>query len=262
MNKTIFTVSHNGNEFHISSCHKKISSEYFLFLHGVQSNQDIFKELFKIVPDDCSMLSADFIGFGDSSKPMDFSYDLADQTKIIKELLTKLKVKKLHIVGHSMGGMVGTLLLRELREKVVSFVNMEGNLILKDSGLSKEISSHTFDEFKNKYLKIKGDLKKSSEISASKRVKWLAKIPDFAFYKSCLSISTLPKSTILLDIFNNAKCFRLYVYGDKKNSDFDYLDKSIELSKIPNAGHFMLLDNPDYTFSAIRDFYKRKEILK
>lgn len=48
----------------------------------------------------------DQIGFGKSSKPLAYKYTLKEMAAQTSALLNKLGVKKAHIIGHSMGGMV------------------------------------------------------------------------------------------------------------------------------------------------------------
>jgi len=147
-------------------------------------------------------LVIDFVGFGKSSKPKDFSYDIKDQAEICKQIINLLKIEKLHIIGHSMGGMIGTLLLNSLKDKVFSFVNLEGNLILKNCGTSLNVARHSFKEFREKqYDLIKSRIEESSEPSANYRIKWTRQIPDYVFYKASKSIVNWSKSRKLYTLF-------------------------------------------------------------
>lgn len=136
-----------------------------------------------------SLLLIDFVGFGNSSKPETFSYDLMDQALICQEIITSLDLRNIQIIGHSMGGMVGTLLLEMIRAK------------------------------------------------------WLTLIPDYAFYKSSLSIVDWSRSRKLLHIFLELKRRKLYIYGNKSKEKINSLENKIQLAQIPDAGHFMLIDN-------------------
>src|SRR5438045_1306243 len=122
LNEETFTISYNNFLFDVSTLHKQQSPEYILFLHGIQSNKELFLPLLQQnFLENYSLLALDDIGFGNSSKPEDFSYDVEDQAKIIALLVEQLEIKKLHIIGHSLGGVIGTLLSKLLEEKIISF---------------------------------------------------------------------------------------------------------------------------------------------
>ena len=48
---------------------------------------------------------------------------MKDLKEITKKFLTSLNIKKAHILGHSMGGLIGLLLAEEYPELVKSFIN-------------------------------------------------------------------------------------------------------------------------------------------
>jgi pimeloyl-ACP methyl ester carboxylesterase len=229
---------------------KHSGSEWLLCLHGLQSNKELFDEfLSEPFLSQYSLLVPDFIGFGASPKPIDFSYDVQEQAYIIEKLVKQLSIQKLNIVGHSLGGMVAILLLNPLKDIINSFVNMEGNLVLSDCGPSKEIATYSFDTFKNtKYDEIKSDIKNS------KRAQWLAQTPDFVFYKTSQSIVAWSSSGKLLDEFQNASCRKLFIYGSENSKKAASLKPGIELAEIPKSGHFMLQDNPEACFKTIKQF--------
>src|SRR5260221_2002633 len=128
----IINVPYKGISFKISFFVEERSSEYILCLHGLQSNKELFIPLLEQkFLEKYSFVALDSIGFGNSSKPENFSYDVEDQTRIVTEVIKQLSIKKLHIIGHSLCGVIGTLLLQPLEARILSFVNAEGNLTLK-----------------------------------------------------------------------------------------------------------------------------------
>ncbi len=255
MDEKVFDIPFGNLQLKISAFIKDNPGEWILFLHGIQSNKKLFNELIgQDFLQKYSILIIDFVGFGNSSKPEDFSYDIADQTKVCKKIIEQLGIKKLHLIGHSLGGIVGTLLLELLKDKVISFINLEGNLVYEDAGLSREVAEYSFEEFNNKYEQIKNDIRNSSQSSAEKRGEWLQQIPDYVFYKTCRSIIEWSKKEILFKTFVESKVKKLFVYGDQNKEKADKLPDSIEKAEIPNSGHFMLLDNPTICSQLIRKF--------
>lgn len=259
MEEKAFSVSFEEFKLKIDTLIKPSGTEWIIFLHGIQSNKELFSDFLKQpFLQKYSLLSLDLIGFGNSSKPENFSYDILDQAKVLEQIVRTLGIKKLHIIGHSLGGTIGTLMLEPLKDTIVSFINLEGNLTLLDSSVTKEVAGYTFDEFKQeKYQQIKESVRNSDDTSAALRSKCLEMIPDYVFYKTSLSIIKWVKDEDVLHLFADASCKRLYLYGDKNNFKKNIAPDSVEKVEIPNAGHFMLLDNPKTTYQVIEKLLNR-----
>ena len=238
----------------------KRTDKWVVCLHGLQSDATLFNDLFKqSFLDGYSLLSINFVGFGDSSKPDDFSYDIADQAEIIKLVLTKLNVESLHLIGHSLGGMVGALLLKPFGNKVLSFANLEGNLVLADCGDSKDVVKYNETEFEDVgYIRLKENIRQSNQKSAPYRSGWLETIPAKVFYKTSASVIRWSKGEKLLKVFSEASVKRMFMYGSQNASKADIVPEKISKVAIPEAGHFMLLDNPEACYSALEDFISKQ----
>src|SRR3989344_3772035 len=126
MEEIIIPIQYKDFDLEISAFISKNSDNWLFCLHGLQSNKNMFNDLLsKPFFKNYSLFVIDFVGFGNSSKPEQFSYDLLDQAKICQEIILSLNLNKIHIIGHSMGGMIGTLLLEMVPERVNSLINME-----------------------------------------------------------------------------------------------------------------------------------------
>jgi len=237
MNGQIIPINYSGLDLKISILIKRKSEKWIVCLHGIQSNKELFIDLLK-QPffENYSLLAIDFVGFGKSSKSENFSYDVLDQANICQKIINQLKIKELNLIGHSLGGMVGTLLLEPLKDIVKSFISMEGNLVYADCGLSKVVANLSFEDFKNQY---------SNKISVS----------DFVFYKTSVSIVEWSKSEKLLKLFKESSVRKLFVYGEKNSYKVKILPKNFNSEMISNAGHFMLIDNPSECYKAFEEFY-------
>lgn len=254
----IISAHYEGMDVAIGCWVKARSDEWLLGLHGLQTNARLFDDLF-CLPEfsSYSTLAMDCVGFGASDKPEPFSYDLQAQAIICQQIIHTLGIKKLHMVGHSMGGMIGTLLLPLLGNDVLSFINLEGNLTLADCGVSRQTLETDFEAFRHQhYVAFKQQLQHSTEPSADCRRLGLAMIPDYAFYRSAQSIVAWASSERILQLFCAAPQPKLFLYGDRNPSKIASLSgaHSLTLRAIRNAGHFLLCDNPTATHEAIRDF--------
>ncbi|MBX7147074.1 MAG: alpha/beta hydrolase [Alphaproteobacteria bacterium] len=233
---------------------------YLLFLHGLQTNKEGFNALRQDLLNNLSFphLAIDLVGFGHSDKPQNFSYDLADQTAILIKILNALHLQKVHVVGHSLGGMIGTLLLKELPNHIQSLCSMEGNLKLDDCGESKIIASMSFDYFKNHYFKtLKTNLENSNQPNKYIRLGALNPVPDFVFYQTGQSIVTWANTNQLFDTFMQTHQPKILLRGEKGNFSTLPTGPTIENVIIANAGHFVHLDNPVETSNAIINFLSK-----
>src|SRR3989344_9248007 len=151
----------------------------------------------------------------------------------------------MNLIGHSLGGMVGTLLLEPLENIIKSFINAEGNLVFADCGASRIVAEQSFKEFQNEgYAKLKLVIESSNGPGKELRGRLLTEIPDFVFYKTSVSIVNWSRSEKLLKLFRESHLNKLFLYGDKSRQKTVVLPDNIERTEVPNAGHFMLLENP------------------
>lgn len=240
--KKNFKIKIKKQTLQVSAAIRKSGPEWILCLHGIQSGKSLFEGLFKLPAlKPYSMLALDFVGFGNSGHPKDFSYDLKDQAEVCKKIIETLKIRKLHIIGHSLGGMVGTLLLRLFKKILISFINMEGNLVAQDCGASAAVASMPFETFQQ--------MTKA----------WKKQASDDVFYKTALSIVRWSKSEKLFKLFLESPVKKLFMFGSKNAWKTSILPGNIPLAKISRSGHFMLRDNPKETYKKISHFLRLVE---
>lgn len=236
-----------NRQFVLAARHENGGGDLILFTHGLGCSKESFDGAFDFPRfSGFRLLAVDLVGYGDSSKPPDFSYAMEDQAQLLGLVLEKIEADRIHIVAHSMGCAIGLLLAERIPRKVASFVNVEGNLIAEDCGLiSRKTIEIPFEEFRDSVF----DKIRSKGPQPWRRLS--AKTDPWAFYKSCESLVAWSDSGRLLDIFEHLEARKLYVYGDE-NSDMEILGRlgGIRKSAIPDSGHFVMNDNP-------REFYER-----
>ncbi|MBW2606528.1 MAG: alpha/beta hydrolase [Deltaproteobacteria bacterium] len=144
----------NGITCEIASLLRECGEELIFLLHGLGCSKESFRDIW--IRDEFknySILAIDLPGFGESSKPDDFSYKMDDHALVCAEVLKEFSSKQLHIVAHSMGGAIGLLLPPAVLNRTLSFANLEGNLIREDCGiLSRKTIDHPFHEFEKDVL--------------------------------------------------------------------------------------------------------------
>lgn len=253
MEKRIFLIAHGGSHYEVSTAFRKRGGELLLLLHGLGCSKESFRDIwFRDEFSNYSIISLDFLGFGDSSKPDKFSYKMEDQASVCAEVLKEISSKQVHIVAHSMGGAIGLLLPSALLNSALTFANLEGNLISKDCGIvSRKTISVSFQKFENELLP---DLRALSKSLGEERFFLDSALP-LGFYKSAESLVRWSDSGDLLLRFKNLPCRKSYFYGER-NADLDVLHRlnTIEKVMIGRSGHFMMNDNPEEFYSRLRIF--------
>ncbi len=104
-----------------------------LLLHGKNFNGDYWRDVaVHLDQSGYRVIVPDQIGFGRSSKPdLNYSFEmLADNTA---KLLDELKIQKVIVVGHSMGGMLAVKFARRFPSRVEKLV-LENPIGLEDYG--------------------------------------------------------------------------------------------------------------------------------
>lgn len=197
------------------------------------------------------------MGFGDSPRPLNFNYKLEAQMSEILNPLKTQQIDRVIVVGHSLGGMVGTLLLGQSDVKIDALISLEGNLTLDDCGFSRIVSAMSETEFPAKYLEPIASLKTGKTKSEQIKAGWLVKTLPQAFYESSQSIVDWAKNGKLLSLFESSNVPGLLIKGKKSKYSTTPSGTRLKIDTIPNAGHFMLLDQPDLTVQAIHTFLQK-----
>ena len=252
MKQEILKVPYNRASIDVNVYTNRRGPDWLFCIHGLQSNGHLFDGLVcQPFLSSYSTIAVDLVGFGQSAKPVDFNYYLEDQALVIAEIFRILAIRKAVLVGHSLGGMIGVLLLKSLASVLSGFINMEGNLVLSDCGASKEVADSGFADFQKKLYR---DIKKRAASESPQRAAWLEDIPDYAFYKTSQSIVEQSRSGRLPVLFASAPCRCLFVCGEKNREKFLTVPQSVARCQIGGAGHFMLLDNPKGSYACLQEF--------
>lgn len=137
---------------------RKANGKNVLLLHGKNFNGAYFEQTAKDLADNgYRVIIPDQIGFGKSSKPNRIQYTFQLLAQNTHALLDSLQIKKISVLGHSMGGMLATrftLMYPQLVEKLI----LENPIGLEDWKL--HVPYQTVDDwYKNElgqtYEKIK-----------------------------------------------------------------------------------------------------------
>jgi pimeloyl-ACP methyl ester carboxylesterase len=123
------TIDVDGGQMYYRHNDFDASRPTVLFIHGIGESGLCFLEAFDAsLLGDFNIIVPDLLGFGRSPPSADHDYTFSKQIARMRALLDGLGVDEFNLVGHSMGGIIGTLFCHHHGDQVLSFVNIEGDL--------------------------------------------------------------------------------------------------------------------------------------
>ena len=179
-------------------------------------------------------------GAAGSSPPADGSYSLDDHTGDLEELRQHLGLQKMSLFGHSHGALIAIWYASEHPARVERVI-LDG-LPMRDSPVPEEIEEMfaRWDDSAKSYV----DAAMAGRHDPS---------GEYFFEKEWETIELEPRMESML-------AGTLVIMGEKDPVSTPIADaavttlRSAQLVKVPDAGHFAWVENPDYYRTAILDF--------
>lgn len=210
------------------------------------------------------LIAPDFPGSGRSRLPGELEVGIDDLVVVVQTLLEEVAPGPVHLIGHSMGGLVGLLLASRRSEMVASFVNVEGNLASIDCRVFSRRVATLAERLPAADVvdRLAAELETSDRVAYSTFAgRFRAEVEPRAFVHYCRSIVEVSDREPLLDIFRRLDLPRMFVHG-VDNRDLPYLDElrrsGVEVAAIEHSDHFPLDSNPRRFFEIVGDFLSRR----
>jgi pimeloyl-ACP methyl ester carboxylesterase len=228
-------------------------------IHGFGGSGSVFTEAFSsTLADHFSLFAPDFPGFG-ASPHRPGSMTIAADTGLLVELVEGLSDGlPVFLVGHSLGGIIGTYAAARLGARVRGYANIEGNLTKDDTfvtGLSAGFTDgaafkrHLIDLFAPALAKDETLLRWFPDLAAAHPESLLG------WAKDC--VSATGEETAARE-YRGLTCRTFYLWGGKSISQrsHDFLDKSGLLNRgFAGCGHLPMIERPGECWGAICDFF-------
>ena len=253
MNTKRFSASFDGESFEIAADVRHAGGDLLFFIHGLGGSKAAFRHIWNRGDfAEYSVLAIDLVGFGASDKPENFPYTMEAQGQIAAGLLAEFSDRKLHVIGHSMGGAVAMLFPPEILNSIETFTNAEGNLI----GADCEIGSRGM-------ISVPPDVF-AADMWPELRAKCAGLAPGYSaldsttadvLYRSAESLVSWSDSDKLLEAFVALACRKAYFYGSE-NAAHPTVARvgSIPKVEIKRSGHIMMCDNPEDFYDELHKF--------
>lgn len=253
------TLQVQGVKLELATVHKPSNDATILFLHGFGSCKEDLADL-TVNPafEHYGYLAYDAPGCGHSQSDDLSATNIPFLVATAEAVLSHFNISRFHLMGHSMGGLTALLLAHREPERVLSFVDIKGNLAPEDCFLSRQISLFPSDDpeafmdaFIDRTCNVKsyGNFLFASTLRA--RVRTNAVRPIFE------SMVDLSDREDLLGWMLDLPCPKMFMFGEE-NRGLSYLPKlekgGVELAQIPQCGHFPMYSNPVEMYRRIAEF--------
>ena len=249
----------NNVELKIAAIHRKGELEPLLFLHGFGSTKEDYADIERhAVFDGHPFIAYDAPGCGETccSDLSQISIPFLVNTAL--NVIRHFNIKRFHLIGHSMGGLTALMLTHQHPDRVISFVDIEGNIAPEDCFLSRQIieyANHDDEKFFDEF--IERTRRAPTFASALYAASLRHKVRTGAVRGIFESMVDLSDKGNLMKKFLDLPCPKLFMYGEQ-NSSLSYLGhiqaNGIQLAEIPDCGHFPMYSNPVLMWEKIAKF--------
>lgn len=190
----------------------------------------------------------DLPGCGYSQKPRDFSYSIADQAKVVAELVKHLGLMQCFLYGHSMGGSISIETAGLLGERLLGLIVSEPNLHPGGGFFSRKICSYSENEFVD-------DIWQQMVMQESSP--WAGSLAVDAPWAVWRGAASLIAGNNWFERFVELPVKKQLIFGEHSLPDDDFTRlaaSGISTLMLPDCGHCMSWENPGALAGALSDF--------
>lgn len=231
-----------------------------VFLHGFGSTKEDYADVVHLAAlDDRPVVAYDAPGCGGSRVADPGSVSIPFLVRTAEQVLQAHGIEHFDLVGHSMGGLTALVLADRHRDRVLHFVDIEGNLAPEDCFLSRQIVDHPEpdpDTFMARFVeRVAASSAYGSALYASTLTHKVRADVVRSIFESMVELSDHGD---LLTRFLHLPMPRLLMYGEQ-NAGLSYLPTlrdaaGVQLAEIPDCGHFPMYSNASAMWRCIDEF--------
>ncbi len=248
--------------------------EIIILLHGITTYSFIWKNIIPSLAKHYNVIALDLLGCGESDKPLNKSYSLASHAQLIYKFVTQLGITKFHLVGHDLGGGIAQIFAVKYPQLLIDFTLINSvaydfwpvqPIIAMRTPIIRQFAMATLDFGIFKLIVKRGVFNKERVDDEVMEYFWKPmKTPEgrkgFLHFAECLNNKNL---TDISEELHNTELPLLVIRGDcdvyLSTQIASSLHGNIPRSKlviIPNAGHFIQIDEPQLVANNLIEFYK------
>lgn len=238
-------------------------TDTLVFIHGLGLDSTTRQHLFPYIKASYNIVLYDFFGHGDTT-PSAFSVSFAQFRNELDLLLNHLSIKKCHIVGNGLGGIIGLLYANKHPEIVQSLTLMSTPFYFPS-----ELYQYEYDD---RFLKMAGDAEDFSEQMVSNMVYPITKEKSDLIHKAFGKVLSEVYSDVLkmltpsaeqnfLNELSNLDMPTLIMHGEldpvypsQLAVLYSSYIKKNRLMIVPNASNIISMDQPAFVADYLERF--------
>ena len=228
-----------------------------LFVHGLGNAASNFEDtLAARALADHRLIGLDLPGCGASPYPRTTRLDIDRVVNVVEAFVDAIDLPRFLIVGASLGGLVALLYAERHPERLVGFLNVEGNLAPEDCMFSRRVVPHTYEEFVGAVLPdIKRSLAAKPGRGFTKHLEVLHRADPRDYFDYSFQTVEYSDNGGLLDRFLSLPLPVHFVYGSR-NRGLTYLPRirasRCTVTEVLDADHFLFYDAPEAFADCVR----------
>ncbi len=218
-----------------------------VFVHGWGLDQSLWKGQSTKFSANYKVLTLDLAGHGESGKKRK-SFTIKAFAADVVSVITKLKLNKVILVGHSMAGIINLEVYRQIKEKVVGIIGVDTYQLFQ-KGENPKSAEDYLTTFKENYLASVREyvgtlfLEGADTVMVKSFVKKMSKLPsdigmdifrNIYQYNSIAAVTELQPRIISI----NGQKFKV------KEAENMKILPSFTCKLIPGTGHFPMIEKP------------------
>jgi pimeloyl-ACP methyl ester carboxylesterase len=184
------------------------------------------------------------------------------QAEAISEIVREMKPRNLAIIAHSMGGPIAVSLIEKLAQEteieVTHLLYLEGNIDIGDAFFSSKVASREHEEYMEKfeswYSRVVNQTDNQLLLDAYRGI---YDAGPTSIWASSMDLVRVSKSGEIIDKLKKMRGVeKHFFFGDESKGVYSserlVIDLGYQVYYVPEAGHMMHLENPDWFWKKIR----------
>ncbi len=246
-----------------------------VFVHGITTYSFIWRKIIPFFIRDYDVIAIDLLGCGDSDIPLKEDFSLKHQSELLKKFADILDLKKIHLIGHDVGGGVAQIFAVNYPKLLYDLILINSvaynfwpvqPIVAMRTPIIRKIAMASLDIGILKLI-VKRGLYHEKNLTDELMTLFWKPMKDSLKRKGFLHFAKCLDNKNLTDIEEDLRKLNLPVLIIRGEKDI-YLSASIarelneeipksKLIKIETAGHFIQEDEPEQVAKSILKFFNR-----